>query len=866
MISNFEVKQAIGRVYSGGDLCFHPSKLRVFSPINNLLLSIDLDKNTSELMTFQARARTKKVTICQNGEQLIIGDVNDRVYIFDIISGKTLGEKKFKDKISHICFSNNNRLFFVVSGKYIYIYEKPPSGSNVLLEPFLLVKKYNSKANETISALSLTSDDRYFIYAADDNVVRITSILPFKKNAKSFELMGHKNKVLDVKSELNEETGLLLSIDQNGLFLVWKLVDADEKSINDQNQFVRAGKKIKTRIVNNVNEIDTPDKDIEVNSNKIIEASALENKLERSKFILHSKHTIFQDGTSIETYVFHKHLLLIGFANSTFSLYTLDVLADNPFKVLITFKLDDSASRCLKFHPTKPVIVSGNSRQSLSIWDYRGKNFLLNQTALTSEISAFAWNETCSVLAVGDSKGCVKLFDTQTFFNTTTFDDALSKVTGLRFINNTTLISCSLDGKVRAYDLGKGKMFREFKPDVPNQLLALEVETNGEIIFASGMDPYEVYSWSLKTGERLDVFASHSAPVHLLSFAKEAQTLLTASWDRSVRAISVFDRRKNQENLEFGDRLVSLKLSKDEKWFAVATIKNEVQLFNLAQMQIFALIDVNAQFPSSSILSIEPSFDSKSIVVAGKGGSVFTIDVAHRSVVDKLTVTSNREYKFAGEKLNSKLVKDGRVDLSEALTQERASNGMILPGSKGQYQKDEERLEFQISEIGFSSDGKFLTVACSEGLLLFGEKNRKIHWKISNDIDKNFLVSLLSEGKIVEFVVTCLRLEMTELLNDIAYKMKTPQIQSVVRTIDKEMLVTLLDFLKRTLSTCENIQAFVSWIKAMVIFRHDDLITGELKHYARFLLNQLNLELKDFVECGEFNSSALQFLLCQLEA
>jgi len=860
MLSNFEVKQSIGRFYSGGDLCFHPSKLRLISPVNNMLLSIDLDKNISQILPFEARARTKRVAICRDGDLLLVGDATERLYLFDLVSGKTLGSKKFKDKISHLIFANNNRFFIIGSGRYIFVYEKPASGSNVLLEPFLLIKKFGTRSSESITALTLTADDRYFIYSGDDNIVRITGVFPCKPGARTFDLMGHKNKVLDVRSELETENGLLLTIDKNGLFLIWRLVEATEEELSKQGPFLKNQKRIKTSTLGG---------HASENGNGLVayaeNMSDLENKLEKSKFVLHAKHTIFQEGTSIETYSFHKHLLLIGFTNSTFSLYTLDVLAENPFKVLMTFKLDDSASKQLRFHPSRPIICSGSNRQSLSIWDYRGKNFLLSQGALTAEITAFAWNETCSVLAVGDAKGCVKIFDTQTFFNTTTFDDALSKITGIKFINNTTLITASLDGKARAYDLGRGKLFREFKPDTPNQLLALEVETNGEIIFGSGMDPYEVYSWSLKTGERLDVFSSHTAPVHLLAFAKEAQTLLTASWDRSVRSISVFDRRKNQESLEFGDRLVALKISKDEKWFAVGSIKNEIQLFLLSQMQIFALIDVTAQFPASWIQTIEPSFDSKNLYVAGKGGAVFAIDIAHRSVLDKLTVTSNREYRFANEKLNSKLVKDGRIDLTDAMVQDRDESGVILPGSKGQFQKNDERSEFEVSLIGFSSDGKFLTVACSEGLLLFSEKNRKIYWKISSDINKEGLLGLLDQGKIVEFVVTCLRLEMTELIADVAFGLDAAMIQSVVRTIDHQMLVTLLEFLKSSLSTCQNVEIFMGWIKALILFKQPELESGELRHYARFLLNQLNLEVRDLVECGEFNAAAVQFLLAQVE-
>lgn len=85
-------------------------------------------------------------------------------------------------------------------------------------------------------------------------------------------------------------------------------------------------------------------------------------------------------------------MLLIGFANNSFTLYTIDLLEEIPFKVLITFKLTDTSSSCLVFHNSKPVICSGNKANSLSVWDYRGKNFLISQKSLDQEITAYSWN------------------------------------------------------------------------------------------------------------------------------------------------------------------------------------------------------------------------------------------------------------------------------------------------------------------------------------------------------------------------------------------------------------------------------------------------------------------------------------------
>lgn len=52
-------------------------------------------------------------------------------------------------------------------------------------------------------------------------------------------------------------------------------------------------------------------------------------------------------------------------------------------------------------------------------------------------------------------------------------------VTGLKFSNLNTLFSSSLDGTVNAYDIGKQKKFRVFRPDAACQLSCLELDNNG---------------------------------------------------------------------------------------------------------------------------------------------------------------------------------------------------------------------------------------------------------------------------------------------------------------------------------------------------------------------------------------------------
>lgn len=77
-----------------------------------------------------------------------------------------------------------------------------------------------------------------------------------------------------------------------------------------------------------------------------------------------------------------------------------------------------------------------------------------------------------------------------------------------------------MDGKVRVYDLIKKTMFRELMPENESQLISLEVEQSGELVFAGGMDSNGIFIWSFQSGFLLEKLSIHSGPVSHLIYSK----------------------------------------------------------------------------------------------------------------------------------------------------------------------------------------------------------------------------------------------------------------------------------------------------------------------------------------------------------
>lgn len=58
--------------------------------------------------------------------------------------------------------------------------------------------------------------------------------------------------------------------------------------------------------------------------------------------------------------------------------------------------------------------------------------------------------------------------------------------------NNHSLLSASLDGTIRAWDLFRYRNFRTFTTPSPRQFVSLTADQSGEVICAGTLDSFEV--------------------------------------------------------------------------------------------------------------------------------------------------------------------------------------------------------------------------------------------------------------------------------------------------------------------------------------------------------------------------------------
>jgi len=77
------------------------------------------------------------------------------------------------------------------------------------------------------------------------------------------------------------------------------------------------------------------------------------------------------------------------------------------------------------------------------------------------------------------------------------------------------------------------------------------------------LEPYEIYVWSLRTSQLLEIFSSHTGPISGVSFSPanamsdQGSTLASSSWDMSVKIWDVFGRQGLLETLTHSSEVVS---------------------------------------------------------------------------------------------------------------------------------------------------------------------------------------------------------------------------------------------------------------------------------------------------------------------
>jgi periodic tryptophan protein 2 len=112
----------------------------------------------------------------------------------------------------------------------------------------------------------------------------------------------------------------------------------------------------------------------------------------------------------------------------------------------------------------------------------------------------------------------------------------------------------------------------------------VSVDSSGEFACASGLDKFDVYVWSVKTGRLLEVLAGHEAPVSSVCVSPSASgdpLLASCSWDGTLKIWRFLDSASAAETLKLNADATCCAIRPDGLEVAVATLDGTITFFDV---------------------------------------------------------------------------------------------------------------------------------------------------------------------------------------------------------------------------------------------------------------------------------------------
>lgn len=493
-----------------------------------------------------------------------------------------IGHFNFRKKVSCLKISKNGKFLAVAIDKGFKIFEMPRLLKE--FEPLVLYKNYTHWHNDEINSISWSSDSRFVLTGSKDTTVRLLNL--FKLDGYiPFSFTGHKKKV--VNAMFSEDNERIYSISKDGVLFVWKYIAEKSEDFIKKLEYER---RVKSN--SNLKEISEliesqQNEDEEEQQNERVDEylSDFEKKIQNGRYILEKKQKFIINGRITICEINTKtNILVFGLTNGIFSIYDLNTL-ENKY----TLQISDNKINTLSINQNGLWLAFGSRKLGqLLVWEWKSETYIFKQQGHSYDLSTITYSPDGSMLASGAQDGKVKLWDTLNTTCVVTFTEHTSKITDLKFVPNKTnvLLSSSLDGTVRAYDLIKYRNFRIMTSSKPCQFLSLAVDFSGEIVCAGSMDPYSIFVWSLKTGDLVDILTGHTGPVSCLAFSTIKDVLVSGSWDKTVKTWELYSKKGHSENLEHNSEIVSVDLSPGDKEVAASTLNGELYTWDIETASI----------------------------------------------------------------------------------------------------------------------------------------------------------------------------------------------------------------------------------------------------------------------------------------
>ena len=379
----------------------------------------------------------------------------------------------------------------------------------------------------------------------------------------------------------------------------------------------------------------------------------------------------------------------------------------------------------------------------------------------------------------------------------------------------------------------------------------------------------------------------HQAPVSAVKFSPSKNTLVSCSWDGTVRIWDLFEGSKcMRELITLGTDALGLDFRPDGKQFAVSTMTGSVRFFDPESGEevndgINGRQDLEMSQSENELIkddkkyftSICYSMDGEYIICGGRSKYMCIYNVKEKIITKKFPVTWNLSLDGMYNYINKRKIMEFGFNVSNIADREAGAltTAINLPGVKrGDFSNRSVNPQIAVFSVEFSPTMRSFVASTTEGVVMYSIDigNNFDPYQLSEDVTESSVKLAIANEEYSDAIMQSLKLNEKELVREAFESVPANSVSLVSTTFPIPYVEKCLKYLVVFLEDSKHIEFYLNWIH--VLLQNHGVMLKDTNHSSldsilRSLQRNLTKHLDDIGNLCEYNKHMLAYITSKVK-